>query len=553
MVKKKFIDKKTSTTYSLVYRSTEEGGEDQGEEVVGDRVLFDGKSEARKGGETSVSHGREVGSHPLSWLMDEQDDIKEGRRQELIQLGFDDDGYDYTKHLRTLGSGKASLERVEEQEEEGPRGEERIVVGKDKRKKKDEEDRVLDGPSVFVKAPVHEAPEEDVALFDASQLTVMEQVDEEDEATGMMGGVTAFARKQSDPPRKKNSELSEVEKMLEEMEIEDEDGDGRILGEGDLLDDFIVNATCIKIEEEKEEDGDDDVGSGSGKDSASHGVIWGDDDHVDVPHRPPGSIASTYWREERHDRKNLLGVIDEQFEQLALEYDEDELGDMDDLAEDIHGIADVHEFENILDEFIRENPKKDSTDANKRTLFLAEEMDAYGFGNDDADTSIRMARRAIRLAEEEENSGSNTKIQNTSNIDLVFEKPREEWDCESILSLKSNMYNHPGTISEPAKSHNAGAKTIELNKSGLPVEYVPKRDFVSVKPMDEIHNVRALAPTIRKKGETLDEKKARKMAVKAAKREARATKKELKILFKQEKGNAAKRDANAPVQPAVLM
>jgi hypothetical protein len=25
----------------------------------------------------------------------------------------------------------------------------------------------------------------------------------------------------------------------------------------------------------------------------------------------PGSIASTYWREERTDRKNLLTVIDE--------------------------------------------------------------------------------------------------------------------------------------------------------------------------------------------------------------------------------------------------
>lgn len=29
------------------------------------------------------------------------------------------------------------------------------------------------------------------------------------------------------------------------------------------------------------------------------------------PPARPGSIASTYWREERHDRKNLLTVIDE--------------------------------------------------------------------------------------------------------------------------------------------------------------------------------------------------------------------------------------------------
>lgn len=38
------------------------------------------------------------------------------------------------------------------------------------------------------------APEEDVRLFDATRLTLMQQADREEEAAGLMGGVTAFSR-----------------------------------------------------------------------------------------------------------------------------------------------------------------------------------------------------------------------------------------------------------------------------------------------------------------------------------------------------------------------
>ena len=51
------------------------------------------------------------------------------------------------------------------------------------------------GPSTFVPAPGgFEAPEEDLRIIDASRLTVMQQVQEEQAATVMMGGVTAFSK-----------------------------------------------------------------------------------------------------------------------------------------------------------------------------------------------------------------------------------------------------------------------------------------------------------------------------------------------------------------------
>ena len=59
---------------------------------------------------TAVHEAAKQGSdfHPLAWLRQEQDDISEERRQEIIKLGFPDDGYDYLKHLRQVGRPQAS-------------------------------------------------------------------------------------------------------------------------------------------------------------------------------------------------------------------------------------------------------------------------------------------------------------------------------------------------------------------------------------------------------------------------------------------------------------
>ena len=45
--------------------------------------------------------------HPLAWLEEEAEEVgavSEARRRELVELGFPDDGYDYIRHMRTLGA-----------------------------------------------------------------------------------------------------------------------------------------------------------------------------------------------------------------------------------------------------------------------------------------------------------------------------------------------------------------------------------------------------------------------------------------------------------------
>ena len=79
------------------------------------------------------------------------DAMSEQRRQELIEMGFPDDGYDYLKHMRA-GSRAAA-------------GAAELVGGA-------EEPSVAAGPSVFVAAQLRQPLEDDEKLFDARQLVI---------------------------------------------------------------------------------------------------------------------------------------------------------------------------------------------------------------------------------------------------------------------------------------------------------------------------------------------------------------------------------------------
>lgn len=109
--KKPFIDKKNSTKLSLLYFTGEDG--------VSERVLIDhrtglplGKSVSESAPQKETAGPRYPPGHPLAWLNHQVEDMGEDKRKEIIELGLPDDGYDYTKHLRTVGQGRARLEAL---------------------------------------------------------------------------------------------------------------------------------------------------------------------------------------------------------------------------------------------------------------------------------------------------------------------------------------------------------------------------------------------------------------------------------------------------------
>lgn len=92
------------------------------------------------------------------------------------------------------------------------------------------------------------------------------------------------------------------------------------------------------------------------------------------------------------------------------------------------------------------------------------------------------------------------------------ETPREQWDCESVLTSLSNLDNHPGRILEPGalrrprRSLQQQEQRIHLSaKSGLPVR--PARAVAGVQPPQQAQH---------RRGETAEQKRERKAASKEA-------------------------------------
>lgn len=495
--------------------------------------------------------------------------------------------------------------------------------------------------TVFLPAPRLTAPIPDIKVFDASSLTLLQAAAAESDADEIMGGVTAFSR-QRDPDRVKGmtaAELAELEAAMEAAEMMDGDDDGgeeedvdiegevvikgksggggggskataaATIGIGDLLDDFVLDAAgmgsgggdVLQQENDGKEEGDDwstDISSDDdndeerGAERASEPSVAGTSLSQGSKRNPPkpGSIASTYWREERQDRRNLLEVIDERFEQLALEYDEDEIGDLEDAAADgvLGGIADVDKFAGVIDEYYNKREKEAAADRSA----IADQLEAAGLSDEDGDVAIFKAKEALRRAEAREaahlaqqdgrDNGGGGQIVGDDDVLVMMEvsdRQRERWDCESVLSLRSNLDNHPGKIVEETgrsrrrrrtastsciredgeeEEKDGGGSGIVLNKYGFPK--IPGQygngDGSGEEDEEEEGEgevkVKTPIPS-RKKGESAEEKKARKTVVKEAARNARVAKKELKMLFTAEAQAAKRRQVNAPVQAAIVL
>ncbi|PSC71647.1 LTV1-like protein isoform A [Micractinium conductrix] len=600
MVKKKFIDKKSATTFSLVYRSTEDS-DDRAERVLVDAQKGvgvgrpDAEVAARAADAAAAAGRRYPPGHPLAWLQEEQASapMSEERRRELIELGFPDDGYDYLKHTRVLGRGVASLEGMPAAA---------AIVAAAAAAAAAEAEAAAPGPSFFVPAPEFQAPEEDVQVIDASGLTVMTEAEEEGDAAVMAGGVTAFSRQRERVRAAEKRELAELEAAMAALEEDEDFGDAE--GEGDLEDVFVLAATeqgpeASAAAEDEEGGGESDEefsvveSEEEGEEGSSYGGSGGDAGGSHAPGSRagktparPGSIASTYWREERHDRKNLLTVIDEKFEHLALEYDEEDIGDLEEQGQDIRGFADVAEFDNLLDEFLESHGQSQTHHegnvpyAAPRISQVGKQMELFGFDDDDADIAIKRAHEALRRAEEEaaaaEAAAAEAGDERRERLPRPVAPERERWDCESVLSLRSNLDNHPGSISEPRYAPRrpraasaaggdagAGAGLIRLDpRTGIPLGVLPRRgagaapeqqgaaaaDSGSDQDEGEAAAARASGVPERRKGESAEEKKARKAAVKEAKRGAREQKKELKSLYKEATVAAQRRVATAQPQ-----
>lgn len=221
-------------------------------------------------------------------------------------------------------------------------------------------------------------------------------------------------------------------------------------------------------------------------------------------------------------RNEQLSLLDDRFEKFYQMYDEPEIGALD--CEEIEGDVDVTNqmILDLAEDFRREKQER-LTEYNKK--WDAERIKEYMEADESEEELIEL--------EVEGEEGSKKK----------------KWDCESILSTYSNLYNHPKMIDE-----GQARKKIQLNpKTGIPIDTLHGGDgsTLTASALAKLNSA-PITPggpkslcaqsvistlsvlSIRPKDETPEERTERKKLLKEYRAERRFEKKANKLAFREE-------------------
>lgn len=117
MGKKKFIDKKKAATFQLFFRDSTDEAEGSSEKVFirtdegsnhvpgfsDDYVPKEGEADSSTPG---PPHYFDEDFFPSRFNVKPSLPLTDEKRREIVEFGLQDDGYDYTQHLRTIGQAR---------------------------------------------------------------------------------------------------------------------------------------------------------------------------------------------------------------------------------------------------------------------------------------------------------------------------------------------------------------------------------------------------------------------------------------------------------------
>ncbi|CAB1413604.1 unnamed protein product [Pleuronectes platessa] len=212
-------------------------------------------------------------------------------------------------------------------------------------------------------------------------------------------------------------------------------------------------------------------------------------------------------------RNEQLSLLDDRFEKFYEQFDDDEIGALDNAELEGFINPDSARLEEVIKDYFKQ----------KHNDFLR------------PDDLGPKELPAVREEEEEEEEEMET---------FVVQAPEEKWDCETIISTYSNIYNRPKLIEEPPK-----LKTIRVSrKTGIPLDVLPARGLTAkqVERMTMINDsdLPRLSTQPRSKEESKEERKTRKQGIKEERKERRAEKKANTMAFKEEKVRQQKQMLN---------
>jgi len=171
-------------------------------------------------------------------------------------------------------------------------------------------------------------------------------------------------------------------------------------------------------------------------------------------------------------RNEGLRNLDDQFENLMAQYDDDQIGGLD--MEEIDGVRTdddivlkeaLAEFETMMEKVTYSPPKNKSKTKTPKLGALREEEEEEERDEDEEESDETETDDTECGSEDDDGESDNEKAKkNYEMVKFKLKKDKDDrLDCESILSTYSTLYNHPAVITEKKPA-------IELSKkSGLPL------------------------------------------------------------------------------------
>ncbi|CAK9821114.1 Protein LTV1 homolog [Anthophora plagiata] len=304
--------------------------------------------------------------------------------------------------------------------------------------------------------------------------------------------------------------------------------------ENQLEDNFIELANASKsgteiIEEEEEEEEYD-----QGSDVLSEG-------HMELSDEEQDEVCSlngpqyTFREEETKSRfteysmsssvikrNEQLTLLDDKFEKMYAAYDENEIGALD--CDEIEGY--IAPDSDLVLQCAAEFEKRQTEDTDNVAQLMKDRMNIL------------------------ENEYSSSEDENSLEELVVDARERDKWDCESIISTYSNIYNHPKLISEPKvpqkikvdsrtgiPKHVLDGSSKKLTAKTLAQFDQQNESCKSKGPQSVAETMKSTLSmlSVRPKDETAEERKQRKKALKDYRKERRVERKANSEAFKEEK------------------
>ena len=205
-------------------------------------------------------------------------------------------------------------------------------------------------------------------------------------------------------------------------------------------------------------------------------------------------------------RNQQLTLLDDRFDKILQDYSDSEEDESDDENSQKQFLS-QNRIEPILEEFLDET---EIIGRKKRVIPKRDHLDTKQEYLQDI-----LARVSLQDENEEQKE-----------IVEVDEKPKLEWDVESVLSTYSNIYNRPKILNDGIK-----IKLKGRNKMPVVMEDCISEEEEDSEQEDQLKENKGVA---RPRKESKEEKKARKQAIKEERKDRRAIKKMTKEVFKGE-------------------